>query len=48
MTRAELMRVIRECQREAAKMRKMYPSAYRWAEARLPQFKSANQAKERQ
>ena len=40
MTRAQLLRVIRDCKREAAKMRKLYPSAYRWAEARLPQFKT--------
>lgn len=40
MTSAQLLRVIRECKREAEKMRKLYPSAYRWAEARLPEFKT--------
>lgn len=36
MIRAQLLRVIADAKREAAKMRRMFPHSYRWAVASLP------------
>lgn len=38
MRRAELLRIIRDAKRKAARLRKWYPHAYCWAAATFPKL----------